>query len=71
MTGDVDLVPIGAAAKRRGCSPATLRKLVRDGALPTYVRPLDRRLRLVRLADVEALATPRRLDPKEAAPMAS
>ncbi len=68
---EVDLLPIGAAAKRRGCSPATLRKLARNGVLPTYVRPLDRRLRLVRFADVEALAAPRRLDPKEAPPMAS
>ena len=63
---ETDLLPIGAAAKRIGSSPNTLRKLVREGALPTFVRPVDRRLRLVRLADVDALATPRRLDHQEA-----
>ena len=70
MTGEVDLIPIGAAAKRIGSSPATLRRLVRDGELPTYVRPLDRRLRLVRFADVDAQTAPRRFAPKET-PMAS
>jgi len=60
-----DLVPIGEAAKRVGRSPHTLRKLVRAGELPAYAQPLDRRLRLVRLADVEALRAPRRFDPKE------
>ncbi len=71
MDGPETMIPIGRAAERIGSSPHTLRKLVREGQLQTYQRPTDRRLRLVRLADVEALAAPRRLDPKEAAPMAS
>lgn len=71
MDGSEALLPIGQAAKRVGHSPTTLRRLVRTGALPTYARATDRRAVLVRLADVDALAVPRRLDPKEAAPMAS
>ncbi len=60
-TMDADLlVPIGQAARRAGCSQATLRRLVRAGELPAYAQPLDRRLRLVRWPDVEALASPRR-----------
>ena len=62
---DGDLIPIGAAAKRLGTSTTTLRRRLRDGEIPTYVRDLDRRRRLARLADVEALGSPRRFDPKE------
>ncbi len=61
-----DLIGIGQAAKILGTSQTTLRRRVRDGLLPTYVRPLDRRVRLIRLADVQALGSPRRFDPKEA-----
>lgn len=67
---EADLVPIGEAAKRLGSSPTTLRRLVREGALPTFRRPLDRRTRLVRIDDLEGLRAPRRLEAQEAPPMA-
>lgn len=67
---DGDLIAFGEAAKRLGSSPATLRQMVKRGVLPVYVRPLDRRLRLVRRQDVDALAAVRRLEAREEAPMA-
>ncbi|MDP9363224.1 MAG: hypothetical protein M3Q10_03145 [Chloroflexota bacterium] len=59
---DEDLVGIGEAAERLNTSQTTLRRRIRDAAVPVYVRPLDRRRRFVRLADVQPLASPRRFD---------
>lgn len=67
---DGDLIAFGEAARRLGSSQATLRKAVKAGVLPVYLRPLDRRLRLVRRQDVDALAAVRRLEPREVRPMA-
>ncbi len=64
------LIGIGEAAKILGTSQTTLRRRVRDGRLPTFVRPLDRRVRLIRASDVRALDAPRRLEPKEDLPVA-
>ncbi len=64
-TSGADLIRIGEAARRAGCSQPTLRRLVRSGQIPAYINPLDRRLVLVRVADVESLSAPRRFDPKE------
>ncbi len=57
-----DLIGVAEAAKRLNTSATTLRRRLRDDAIPTYVRPLDRRRRFVRLADVQPLASPRRFD---------
>jgi len=65
---DGDLISFGEAVKRTGSAPATLRQMIKAGALPTYVRPLDRRFCLLRRQDVDALVAPRRLDPREGAP---
>jgi excisionase family DNA binding protein len=56
---EAELIPVTKAAKLVNASPHTLRQLVRDGTLATFVRPLDRRTRLVRVTDVTALAEPR------------
>lgn len=69
MAPEGELVPIGEAARRAGCSQATLRRLVRAGELPAFTRRLDRRARLVRVDDIEGLRAPRRLEPREVPPM--
>jgi excisionase family DNA binding protein len=43
------------AAERLGVSPMTIRRLVREGELQVYPNPLDRRQKLVDVADVERL----------------
>ena len=45
----------------------TIWRLIRDGELPAYQAPADRRRKLVRRQDVEALMRPKELDPKLAA----
>lgn len=54
----VQLVSIAEASRMTGIHRNTLGGLVRRGALDTFELPLDRRLRLVRLAEVEALRVP-------------
>jgi len=46
------------AAERLGASMPTLRRAVRDAGLPVFVHPLDRRQKLIRTADMEALRQP-------------
>jgi hypothetical protein len=47
------------AYKRFGISPMTLRSRMRAGQLPTYENPLDSRVRLFRVGDIEELSRPR------------
>jgi hypothetical protein len=44
------------AAARLGVSHTKMWRLVRDGALPVYPNPLDRRQKLVRVEDLQVLA---------------
>jgi len=46
------------AARRLGISWMTLYRLVREGAIPTFSNPLDKRQRLVPLSAVEQLRDP-------------
>ena len=55
-----------AAATDLGCAPQTLRKRVRSGDLPVFSNPLDRRCRLVRIADLDRLRQPRPIRPNMA-----
>ena len=57
MTGE--LVPVHEAAKRAGVSEATLRRRAAAGEIVFYGSPLNRRERLVRLADLTKYAEPR------------
>jgi excisionase family DNA binding protein len=50
-----DLMTLTAAAEALKVSRFKISRLIRDGDLQAFVSPLDRRLRLVRRADVEAL----------------
>jgi len=55
MTERGKLIPTIEATKRLGVDPGTLRKRVRAGEVAVFRDPLDARLRLLRLADVERL----------------
>jgi len=53
------LVTCKEAALRLGVTPPTLRKRVRRGELEVFRSPLDDRLRLIRVTDLEPLRHPR------------
>jgi excisionase family DNA binding protein len=46
------------ALERLRIAKATLQKRVRDGVLPVYRDPLNRRVRLVKVEDLEQLRRP-------------
>jgi hypothetical protein len=50
-----DLIKVTAARKLLGVSPMKMAQLIKDGFLRTFDNPLDRRVKLVSRADVEAL----------------
>jgi excisionase family DNA binding protein len=55
-TMTTDLMTIGEAQHRLGVSKKKIAQLIRDGELVTLPNPLDRRIKLVKRSDVEALA---------------
>jgi excisionase family DNA binding protein len=50
-----DLVPLHEAIRRLGVSRLTLRRRLAEREIPLYRTPLDRRLRLLREADIQSL----------------
>ena len=50
-----DLVKMAAAAEYLGVSRNTARRLIAEERVPTFTTPLDKRQRLVRLADLARL----------------
>ena len=50
-----DLITATEARKILGCGPHKMKELLDDGTLETYDDPLDKRVRLVSRADVDAL----------------
>ena len=56
------------AARLVGVTDRTLRRRVRAGDLTAFLNPLDRRERLVRLADLRTYATPQPLVPNGKGP---
>lgn len=58
MTEPTELLPVTDAARRFGVSEPTFRRRVRDGNLPLFADPRDRRRKLVRIADVDRLGSP-------------
>ncbi len=66
---ETDLLPVMKAAKRLGIAPTTLRMAIQRGELPAFRQPLDRRIRLVRIADVDALVNARPVEEKGATPV--
>ncbi len=65
MSGE--FMTLQEAADELQVSRFTLWRLLKDGKLPAYQSEVDRRRKLVRREDVEALKRPRRVDPKRAA----
>lgn len=53
-------VTVTQAVKTSGLSRHTLYRRIKEGSLPTYEHDRNRRVVLVKLADLAALATPRR-----------
>jgi excisionase family DNA binding protein len=51
-----DLMTVGQAREYLGIGRAKMTKLIHEGVLATQPDPLDARIRLVKRADVEALA---------------
>jgi excisionase family DNA binding protein len=60
---NTDLMTLTGAAEALGVSRFKMSRLIRDGQLQAFVSPLDRRQRLVRRVDVEALK--RQFEPVE------
>ncbi len=54
-----DYVSIKEAARKLGCSPPTVDRLIAAGELVAFRPPTDLRRRLVRVGDLEALKLPR------------
>ncbi len=59
---ETGFLSVSQAAKRVGRSRPTMARLLAEGMLPHYQNPLDRRVRLVKVEDVDALRIPRRVD---------
>ena len=62
-----EFMTLQEAAEALKVSRFTLWRLLKDGKLPAYQSEADRRRKLVRREDVEAMKQPRRVDPKRAA----
>jgi excisionase family DNA binding protein len=60
-----DFVTIQRAAQVMGVSRWTVWRLVKDGKLPIYHSEIDRRVKLVRRADLAALMQPRPVGSRE------
>jgi len=60
-----DFVTIQQAAKLLGVHRITVWRLVRDGRLQAYQSPINRRVKLVKRADLTALMTPQPIDGDE------
>jgi len=62
-----EFITLQQAADDLGVSRFTMWRLIRDGELVAYQAPSDRRRKLIRRVDLEALKQPRALNPKLAA----
>lgn len=58
-----EFVPALEAAKMLGMSDAALRRRVRRGLLPVYRDPADHRVKLLKVSDLERLASKRAVLP--------
>ncbi len=61
MDATEELIGQREAARKYGLSPATIRRRIKDGRLPVFVRDIDDQRKLVRSRDLEALMRPRQL----------
>jgi hypothetical protein len=61
MTTMDQLVTCGEAARLLGVSPPTLRKRIRRGDVEMFRDPMNDRIKLLRVEDLEAMRTPQPL----------
>ena len=59
-----DMLTMTEAARRLGVSRTTIRRLVREGALPAAENPLDHRERLIPEAAIRHIEEPRQTSPR-------
>ena len=57
-----DFLTLTDAARYLGVSRQTLWRRIRDGVIPVHVSEINRRIKLVKRADVEALMRPRPIE---------
>lgn len=62
-----DYLTMKQAQEKLGVSKATMNRLTRSGELATFEDPRNKRVKLVKVEDVEALSKPRPGAKKEAA----
>jgi excisionase family DNA binding protein len=60
-----EFLDVEQAAELLGVTRFTISRLIRAGELPTYVSPLNRRKKLLRREDVEALRQPVPIEPED------
>jgi excisionase family DNA binding protein len=60
-----DFVTISEAARIAGVPRSTIYRRIAEGALRTYTSPLNRRVRLVKRADLATLMTPKPIEDAE------
>jgi excisionase family DNA binding protein len=60
-----NFVTLRQAAKLLGISYVTVWRMVKAGRLQTYASPVNRRVKLVKRADLEALMQPQPIEPDE------
>ena len=58
VAGPPELLTVAEAAVYLGLRPAAVRHLIARGSLPAYPTALDRRQRLLRRRDVDAMGRP-------------
>ncbi len=69
--GAGDFVTLTEAAEELGVWRFKMSRLSRDGELRTFVSPLNRKQKLVRRGDLEALREPVEVETGKAAPVAA
>jgi hypothetical protein len=62
LTQPGDLIRAEEARAILGVSTAKMAHLIKQGVLPYWTYPLDRRVKLVSLADVQALMRPKKAE---------
>jgi excisionase family DNA binding protein len=58
-----DFLTLTDAARYLGVSRQTLWRRIRDGVIPVHVSEINRRVRLVKRADLNRIRTPRTIEP--------
>lgn len=65
MIERTELIPVTIAARTFGVSEPTFRRRIREGVIPLFTDPRDKRRKLIRAADLDRLGTSQRLGPAD------